>query len=118
MLVLLTARGTFFTSCPSRKGTDRCGRLSRPPSRALALRPARARSDIANLSAGAAGGARFRAPRRGKCSGLLPAPPPPPPPPQAPPAGGAGGSAPRSPPPRRGAPAPRHVVKYRGAGCA
>src|SRR3989442_9160360 len=63
MSVLLMPRGTSCIFFPTRKGTDRCVPLLRQPSPASALRPARAPSDTANLFAGAAGGARFRAPQ-------------------------------------------------------
>ena len=52
-------RGTFCISCRSRKGRDRCGRLSRRRERAWELRPACCRSEIAFAVPGGAACVRF-----------------------------------------------------------
>src|SRR2546430_7168180 len=62
MSVLLTRRDTSCISSRNRRDKDRSAPLSRQLSPALELRLARARSDIANPFADAAGGVRSRAP--------------------------------------------------------
>src|SRR6266403_7851 len=58
VLRMLSRRGIFCIVCRSRRGMDRCGQLLRRRARAWAHRPARGRSDTANLFVGAAACAR------------------------------------------------------------
>src|SRR5260370_8505853 len=73
--VLLTRRGTSCIFSPIHKDKDRCAPLSLLREPVSALPPALARSDTANLFAGAAGGVRFRGPRRAIVAARWHAPP-------------------------------------------
>src|SRR5260370_4537362 len=70
MSVLLTRHGTSCIFSLSRKDKDRCAQPLRPRERASALRLVQARSDTVNLFAGAAGGVRFRGPRKAIAAAL------------------------------------------------
>src|SRR2546430_17319011 len=72
MSVLLTRRDTSCISSRNRRDKDRSAPLSRQLSPALELRLARARSDIANPFADAAGGVRSRAPPQATAAVPLP----------------------------------------------